>query len=466
MYSRDEIKALSDKVLNMVKADAAELSFDGGERSATRWANSSITVNLVQYDQQLSLNVRHGQKQGSSSTREFDDESLKAMVDEANEAAQKARDNPNLAPLVKGPQEYIAVDAVVPATAEFGPGERAAWVKQSVDICEKKGVLGSGYIPKAYQTTSLANSEGLFAYYQYAETGFVLTCRMANGSGSGWSGITGAKELAQVDVAQLTEVAANKASRTQKPRAIEPGRYTTILEPRPAARFLSTMTGAFNAGAPGGGFGGGGGGGGGGFNFGGIGRPFVNADGTPKTGQKLFSDSFTLKSDIGNPTLRQTPIMNDGSAAKPVTWVEKGVLKNVYYDAASARRQKVPPSPATPTMSLVLEGSSQSVEDMIKSTRRGLLVTFFWYIRPVDTLTLLQTGMTRDGLFLIENGEIAGPVQNFRWNMSPLVGFANISAIGKPVPIHTGEAYDGPGTALVPPIRIEDFYMTSVSPAV
>jgi predicted Zn-dependent protease len=464
MFSRDEIKALTDKVLNMAKADAVEVTFDGGERSATRWANSSITVNLVQYDQQLSINVRHGQKQGSASTREFDDESLKAMVDDANEAAQKARDNPNLTPLVKGPQDYVKVDAVVPATAEFGPGERAAWVKQSVDICEKKGVLGSGYIPKAYQTNCLANSEGLFAYYQYAETGFVLTCRMANGSGSGWSGITGAKELSQIDVAQLTEVAANKASKSQKPRAIEPGRYTTILEPRPAARFISTMTGAFNAGGPGGGFGGGGGGGG--FNFGGIGRPFVNADGSPKTGQKLFSDSFTLKSDIGNPILRQTPIMNDGSAAKAVTWVEKGVLKNVYYDAASARRQKVPPTPATPNMSLVLEGSTQSLEDMIKSTRRGLLVTFFWYIRPVDTLTLLQTGMTRDGLFLIENGEVTGPVQNFRWNMSPLVGFANISAIGKPVPIHTGESYDGPGTALVPPIRIEDFYMTSVSPAV
>jgi predicted Zn-dependent protease len=223
------------------------------------------------------------------------------------------------------------------------------------------------------------------------------------------------------------------------------------------------MMGAFNAsGAGGGGFGGGGGG----FNFGGIGRPFINADGTPKIGHKLFSESFTLKSDVGNPVLRQTPINNDGSAAKPVTWVEKGVLKNVYYDAATARREKKEPSPATPNMSLVVEGGTQTLEEMIKSTRRGLLVTFFWYLRPVDTVTLLNTGMTRDGLFLIENGEIAGPVQNFRWNMSPLVGFANISAIGKSVPIHTGEAYDGPGTALVPPVRIEDFYMTSVSPAV
>jgi predicted Zn-dependent protease len=460
MYSRDEIKALTDRVLNMVKADGVEVSFDGGERSATRWANSSITVNLVQYDQQITLNLRHGQKLGTASTREFDHESLKAMIDEAEEAAQKARDNPNLPALVKGPQDYVNVDAVIGRTADFGPGERAAWVRQSVDICEKKGVLGAGYIPKAYQTTCLANSEGLFAYYQYAEVGFVLTCRIANGSGSGWSGITGAKDLTQVDVAALTEVAANKALKSQKPRAIEPGRYTTIIEPRPAARLLSTMMGAFNAGGGGGGFGGGG------FNFGGIGRPFVNADGTPKIGQKLFSDSFTLRSDVGNPILRQTPAMADGSAARPVTWIENGVLKNLYYDAATARRQKVPASAAAPNMSLVVEGTDQSIDDIVKKTRRGLLVTFFWYLRPVDTLTLLNTGMTRDGLFLIENGEIAGPVQNFRWNMSPLVAFANISAVGKSVPIHTGEAYDGPGTALVPPIRVEDFYMTSVSPAV
>src|SRR6266481_3217904 len=111
MYSRDEIKALTDKVLNMVKADGVEVTFEGGERSATRWANSSITVNLVQYDQQLTISVRRGQKQGTASTREFDDESLKAMIDEAQDAAQKARDNPNVPPLVKGPQEYVKVDA-------------------------------------------------------------------------------------------------------------------------------------------------------------------------------------------------------------------------------------------------------------------------------------------------------------------------------------------------------------------
>src|SRR5205823_933604 len=148
---------------------------------------------------------------------------------------------------------------------------------------------------------------------------------------------------------------AHRTSRTEAGRRV----HARVRRPRPAARLLSTMMGAFSAGGGGGGFGGGGGG----FNFGGIGRPFVNADGTPKIGQTLFSDSFTLKSDIGNSVLRQTPIMNDGAAAKPVTWIEKGVLKTLYYDPATARRQKVAPSPATPNMSLVVEGTTQSIDD-------------------------------------------------------------------------------------------------------
>ena len=454
MYSREEVKALTDKVLNMataVHADGVEVDFSGGERAGTRWANSTITVNLVQLDQQLSVNVRLGNKVGSASTREFDDDSLKGMVDEAAEAAKTARETPNLAPLVKGPQNYVPIDAALPPMVNFGPGERAEMVRKSVAVCDKKGALGSGYIPKNYQTTCSANSEGLFAYYQYAEGGMILTCRTQDGRGSGWAGITGVKDLSLIDPVAISEVAAEKAVKSQKPRALEPGRYTVILESRPAARFLSLMTNIFNARAvetgP---------------------RSYLSGTerGSSKLGQKVFSDLVTIKSDIGNPILRQTPIMADGTAAKPVTWVDKGVLKNLYYDVQYAARVKKDPTPATPNMSLVLEGTPESVEQMIKSTRRGLLVSFFWYIRAVDQPTLLNTGMTRDGLFLIENGEIVGPVQNFRWNMSPLVGFNNVTAIGQAVPMHTGEAYDGPGSALVPAVRMEDFYMTSVSPAV
>ncbi len=458
MYTREQAKAITDKVIDMASsADGVEVTLEGGERSGTRWANSSITTNLVQYDREVEVTVRVGKKTGEASTRDFSDEGLRAMVDEALKAANEAEERDNLSELL-GPQEYIPVDAALPQTVNFGPAERGQMVKDSIDLAERMGVLGAGYIPKTDQTNCRANSAGLFAYYRVAETGFVLTCRMPDGSGSGWAGITGVKDVSMIDAKALTDIAGNKALRSRAPRAVEPGRYTVILEPRANARFLSLMTNIFNfgppgeegEGGPGGGFGGGGFGGGGGANA----RTFME---DKKVGDRIFSELFTLKSDIGNPILRQTPIRNDNKPAAPVTWVENGVLKSFARGAA-----------ATPNMSLVMEGSDLSIEDMIAQTRRGLLVTFFWYIRgvPSETIPLLNTGMTRDGLFLIENGEIVGPVQNFRWNMSPLVGYNNLSLVGKPVLMHMGESYDGQNTALVPPVRIEEFYMTSISPAV
>jgi predicted Zn-dependent protease len=459
MYSREEVKAIVDKIINMANADAVEVNLSGGERSGTRWANSSITVNLVQFDRNVNVNVRFGQKQGNASTRDFSDAGLRAMVADAVEEAKAADDSPNL-PELLGPQQYIPVDSALPNLVNFGPGERARLVRDSLDLSEKMGTVGAGYIPKQDQTNCTANSKGLFAYFRNAETGFVLTCRTSDGAGSGWAGITGVKDVTMIDAKALTEVASNKALRSRKPKALEPGRYTVILEPRANARFLSLMTGVFGGGGGGGGGRGGGGGGGGRGGGGGAAGAGGGRGGGPlggrQVGDKAFSDLFTLKSDIGNTVLRQTPILNDNRPAAPVTWVEKGVLRTLG------------PAPASTNMSLVMEGGNLSIEDMVKQTRRGLLVTFFWYIRgvPADDQPLLNTGMTRDGLFLIENGEIVGPVQNFRWNMSPIVGYNNLTLVGKPVLMHMGESYDGSNTGLIPPVRIEEFYMTSISPAV
>jgi predicted Zn-dependent protease len=448
MYSREEVKAITDKIFNMAGGHDVEVDLTGAERSGTRWANSTITTNLIQYDRQLTVNVRVGQKAGSAFTRDFSDTGLKEAVTEAIADANGADESPNL-PALLGAQEYLPVDAALPSGVNFGPRERAMMVKASSDLCEKRGVLGSGYIPKTHQTTCTANSKGLFAYYSYAETAFILTCRMPDGSGSGWAGTTGIKDVSMIDPVALTEVAAGKALKSRNAKALEPGRYTVILEPRANARFLSLLTGIFNQpGGGGGGRGGGPGGGGGGLSFMQGKQP----------GDKILSDLFTLKSDIGNPILRQTTMMGDNTPAAPVTWAEKGVLRNLAGGANGPR--------ANVNMSLSMGGSDLSVDDMVKLTRRGLLVTVFWYIRGVDNSILLNTGMTRDGLFLIENGEVTMPVQNFRWNMSPLVGYNNLSLVGKPVPMHMGESYDGGGTGLIPPARIEDFYMTSISPAV
>jgi predicted Zn-dependent protease len=449
-YSRDDVKQITDKVLDMCKADAVEVSFSGGERAATRFANSSITANLIEHDQEAEITVYYGRKTAKASTHQFDDASLRRTIEAVQALAKRKPENPEVMPPVKPPQPYIEVDAALPSAVSFGPAERAQMVKVSTDICEKKGVLGAGYIPKFDWVNALANSEGLFAYFRYADASFILTCRTPDQTGSGWAGTTGVKDVRTIDAAMLTTVAADKALKSAKPRAIEPGNYTVILEPRPAARYLSLMLGSLNArGAE-------------------EGRSFMSGKerGQTRLGEKVFGDTFTLRSEIGHPILRQTPIGQDGLAAKSITWIEKGVVKNLFYDRYWASRQKTEATATQPGMSLVMEGGHATIDDMITSTKRGLLVTFFWYIRPVDPLTLLNTGMTRDGLFLIENGEIVGPVQNFRWNESPAVSFNNITVLGRPVPMHTGEAYDNPGTALVPPMKIEDFTMTSISPAV
>jgi predicted Zn-dependent protease len=451
-YSREQVRAVTDRVLGMIKADAAEVEFDGGERSACRYANSTITANLMERDQQVRITVYYGQKSATTVTHQFDDESLKTAIQLVQELAKRKPDSPETTLPVRPPQEYVSVESALPSVVTFGPAERAQMVRKSIEICEKKNVLGAGYIPKLHWTTALANSEGLFAYHQFAEASFILTCRTPDGTGSGWAGTTGIKDIANIDATQLTEVAADKALRSRKPRAVEPGNYTVILEPRPAARYLSLMMNIFNA------------------RNAEEGRSFMSETpgvaGKTKLGQKLFGDNVTIRSDIGNPILRATPIGPDGLASRTIPWVEKGVVRNLFYDRFWAKKTGREATPTAPNQSLVMEGGTMTVDEMIRTTKRGLLVTFFWYIRPVDPMTLLNTGMTRDGLFLIENGEIAGPVQNFRWNESPAVSFNNISGLGQPIPMHTGEAYDNPGTALVPPMRLEDFTMTSISPAV
>ena len=176
MYTREEVKTIVDKVINMAKADAVEVNVSGSERSATRWANSSITVNMVQYDRSVTATVRVGQKVGNATTRDFSDAGLQKMVDEARAEAAAANDSANL-PELLGPQDYIPVDAALPTLVNYGPAERARMVKDSIDLSERMGVLGAGYIPKVDATTCQANSKGLFAYYRSADTGFVLTCR-------------------------------------------------------------------------------------------------------------------------------------------------------------------------------------------------------------------------------------------------------------------------------------------------
>ena len=212
-YPRDEVKQITDRVLNMCKADAVKVRFSGGERSATRFANSSITANLIENDQEVQITVYYGKKSATATTHQFDDASLKRDDRRgAGAGAAQARQPRGDAAGGAAAAATSRSTAALPSAVDFGPAERARMVKASIDICEKKGVLGAGYIPKFDWVDAIANSAGLFAYLHYADASFILTCRTPDQTGSGWAGTTGVKDIGkQIDAAMLTEVAADKA---------------------------------------------------------------------------------------------------------------------------------------------------------------------------------------------------------------------------------------------------------------
>ena len=325
MYPREEVKAITDKVIDMAKADAVEVEFNGGERSATRFANSNITANMVQFDRNVAITVYLGNKSGTATVRDFDDASLKQAVADALKRAEEARENPD-APVLLGPQEYEPVDAALPSGVNYGPAERAKAVRQSLDICAKKGVLGSGYIPKVYQTTCIGQLEGALRLLP-VRGGELHPDR----TDQGWRRLgLGGDHRRQGHRPDRSGAAHRNRGRqgAEEPEGARARARPLHRHPRAAARgavpvaddwACSTARTAEGA----------------------VGNYFSGKErGTTKVGEKVFSEQFTLKSDIGNPILRQTPIGTDGMPARDVTWVEKGVLKNLFYDRQWATRQK------------------------------------------------------------------------------------------------------------------------------
>ena len=188
-YSREEVKAITDKVLNMAKADAVEVRFSGGERSATRYANSTITANLVEHDQEVQITVCYGQKSATTSTHQFDDASLKRAIEQAQELAKRRPDNPELMPLVKPPQDYLAGRRrrCRRRWTSDRPSARG-WSSRASTSARRRACSAPATSRSCTGPTRCANSEGLFAYYRYAEASFILTCRTPDGTGSGWAG--------------------------------------------------------------------------------------------------------------------------------------------------------------------------------------------------------------------------------------------------------------------------------------
>lgn len=443
--SRDESEAITRRVLAITAADETRVSISSGALGNTRFAVNQVSTAGDNYNAVVSIRSSFGRRSGSVSTNRLDDEGLQGAVRRSGELARLAPEDPEAMPEL-GPQEYTQSAAWSDSTAALDPIGRVAMVERITEQSVAAGLQSTGYLQVEAGAQAVANSRGLFAYGRDTGVAMTTTVRTPDGTGSGWAGAT-ANDVNQIDAAALGARALEKAKRSANPVAIEPGRYTVVLEPTAVGNLVQLVAFALNA------------------RNADEGRSFFSKPGGGnKIGERVVDPRVTIASDPGNGLAPANTFTGEGLPVAPVTWIEDGVVRNLSYDRYWAERQGV--RPIALGGSLLMSGGSSSLEEMIASTQRGILVTRFWYIRPVDPRTILYTGLTRDGTFLIENGRVTRAVKNLRFNESPIFMLNNLEALGRPVRVSASESGSVGLGVVVPPIKARDFNFTSLSDAI
>ncbi|WP_299212229.1 TldD/PmbA family protein [uncultured Aquimarina sp.] len=436
IYSKEEAKQIMEKAMSFSTADACEINLSGSESGNIRYARNTVSTAGHRSNQTLVVQSNFGKKSGTATIDEFDDESLKKVVKRAEELAKLSPENPEfMAPL--GPQKYDKSITYTEATAKITPEYRAEVANSSIEPAAAKNVTAAGFFNDSAGFSAMMNSSGLFAYNQSTNASFTVTMRSNDGTGSGWV-TRDFNDVSKFDAVEASKVAIDKAVMSKEAKAIEPGKYTVILEPAASVGLLGNMAFAFNA------------------RTADEGRSFMSKEGGgTKMGEKIVDERVNIWSDPLNPEVPTGTWNGSGQPLKKTSWIENGVVKNLAYSRYWAEKKGVDPVPFP--NGFIMQGGDASLEDLIKGTKKGILVTRLWYIRTVDPQTLLYTGLTRDGTFYIENGKIKHPVKNFRFNESPIIMLNNLETLGKQVRI------DG---NLVPYMKIRDFTFTSLSDAV
>ncbi|HEY0742262.1 MAG TPA: TldD/PmbA family protein [Chryseosolibacter sp.] len=436
IFSKEEAKRILEKVISFSKADGIEANLNGSNGGNIRYARNTVSTSGEDSNVTLAVQSNYGKKSGTATINEFDDASLEKVVRRAEELAKLSPENPEF--MESLPQQtYGESKTFSEATAKITPEYRAQAAANSINPASAKDVTAAGFLDDNHSFAAMMNSKGLFAYNQSTNVNFTATMRTNDGTGSGWV-TRDFNDVSKLDTAEASRIAIDKAIMSKEAKAIEPGKYTVILEPAAASELLGNMF--FNMGA----------------RQADEGRSFLSKKGGgTKLGEKLLDERVNIYTDPFNAEVPASPWTGDGQARQKMDIISGGVVKNMFYDRYWASQKNVAPVPFPGN--IIMQGGSASLEDMIKDTKKGILVTRFWYIRSVDPQTLLYTGLTRDGTFYIENGKIKHPVKNFRFNESPVIMLNNLETLGKQVRV------DGD---LIPYMKIRDFTFTSLSDAV
>jgi predicted Zn-dependent protease len=441
--SEKQLSQAIQKVLAAVKKlePKAEVfvSLESAKRAHVRFARNEVTTAGEIEEAGLSLSVQLGKKAATSSSNQTDDASITSIVERTVSLAKLAPEDPELMPVL-GPQQVtrndVAFDAKVDAIDAKG---RAALVKQALAPGRELALSTAGFLAQWSGLVGKASSAGLLQLHPATALHLTVTARTPSGRGSGRGQFFG-RRLEGLDSHAVARTACETAKRAENPRALAPGRYTVVLEPAATATFAEALLSAMNQ------------------RPADEGRSFFSKAGSSRVGEQLFSPLITLRSDPRNANTPMLPFDHQGRALPAQPWVTAGrldALATSRFWAAKTKRQ-----PIGGHGGFELAAGTTPRAKLLEGIRRGVLISRVWYNNWVDEQTLLQTGLTRDGTFLIEDGQIVAPVNNFRFNQSVADAFTKCDALSVEVEAANDEE------SVAPAMRTHDFLLASVSEAI
>lgn len=443
MVNREEALKICETVLAHAKAAGAEdatVSLRSTQQSHARFADNRITTSGRADDLQITTTVWVARKRGTSVGNDPSEGALKQLGEEAVQIAKVSPVHREYLPTL-GPLTYGEHRGYAAATANIDLNARAKTLNSVLATCRGAKIIGAGFHTASELATAEATANGNRRYFRSTNADFSVTARAADGTGSGYFS-SDHFDLSKLDAQHVVEQAVNKAVKSRQPRPIEPGVYPVILEAQAVADLLGFLTNALDARTTD------------------EGRSaFSGKDGKSRVGEKMFNDKLNIYSDPMHAEMPAAPTTNEGIAATRLPLIANGVLENLTYSRFWAQEKKKDPTPGPVNFIIEGTGAPASIDDMVKGMERGLLISRFWYVRLIDGRSIMLTGLTRDGMWWVEKGQIRHPVMNLRFNQSVLAMLApwNVEAIGRP---------ERKAPLMVPALKLAGFTFTSTSDAI
>jgi len=444
MIGKEKILDILDSVIKKSEADQTEAVYIGGESGLTRFANSTIHQNVFEVNSKVYFRAALGKKIGVAGTNSFAKADLEKALSNATEIAKNQKENPDF-PGLPSKERVLSLNTYFEKTAHFTPILRAQEIKKIFDQAKVNNLTAAGSFSTGESEIAVVNTNEVVCYQPLTST--FINIVMTGDNSSGYADYL-SRDVYDVKVEHLAQIAIQKCLESKDPKGLEPGEYDVLLEPTAVAALLEWM------------------------NYIGFGSKSFQ-EGTSflsnRIGQKIMGENITIYDDGSDESAIAFPFDFEGVPKQRVTLVEGGVAKGVVYDSISAHKDKVRSTghALTPdnaegalALNLFIEAGDSSMDRMIESVERGLLITRFHYINGLlDTTNALLTGMTRDGTFLIENGKVKNGVKNLRFTESMLKAFSSVAQISADRKI-VNSWWGDVGCVVAPAMLIKNFKFT------